>query len=92
MMRRKIAGQVSLEDLERICPILSRRNHPEFEGERQLEVEVAGVRFGAGVPVVIARSMRSGKRTADDGAGTQRSCCRRGHAARRRVQAENIAA
>lgn len=53
-MRRKIAGQVSLEDLARICPILSRRNHPELEGERQLEVEVAGVRFGAGVPVVIA--------------------------------------
>ncbi|MGC1872660.1 MAG: 3-deoxy-7-phosphoheptulonate synthase [Acidobacteriaceae bacterium] len=54
MMPRKIAGQVRLEDLARICPILSRRNHPEFEGKRQLEVEVAGVRFGAGVPVVIA--------------------------------------
>ena len=54
MMRRKIAGQVSLEDVARICPIISRRNHPEFEEDRQLVVEVAGVRFGGGVPVVIA--------------------------------------
>jgi 3-deoxy-7-phosphoheptulonate synthase len=54
MMRRRIAGQVGLEDLARICPNLSRRNHPEFQDERQLEVDVAGVRFGAGVPVVIA--------------------------------------
>jgi 3-deoxy-7-phosphoheptulonate synthase len=54
MMRRKIAGQVSLEDLARICPIISRRNHPEFEEGRQLEVEVGGVRFGTGVPIVIA--------------------------------------
>jgi 3-deoxy-7-phosphoheptulonate synthase len=54
MMRRKIAGQVSLEDVARICPIISRRNHPEFEEGRQLAVEVAGVRFGEGVPVVIA--------------------------------------
>jgi hypothetical protein len=43
MMRRKIAGQVSLDDLARICPILNRRNHPEFEGKRQLEVGVAAV-------------------------------------------------
>jgi 3-deoxy-7-phosphoheptulonate synthase len=54
MMRRKIAGQVSLEDVARICPIISRRNHPELKEFQQVEVEVAGVRFGAGVPVVIA--------------------------------------
>lgn len=54
MTQRKIAGQVNLEDVARICPFISRQNHPEFEGVRQLEVEVAGVRFGAGSPVVIA--------------------------------------
>ncbi len=54
MMRRKIAGQVTVDDLARICPIVSRRNHPEFDEGRQLEVEVSGVRFGSGLPVVIA--------------------------------------
>lgn len=54
MMRRKIAGQVTVDDLARICPIVSRRTHPEFDEGRQLEVEVAGVRFGSGLPVVIA--------------------------------------
>ena len=52
-MKRKIAGQVGLEDLSRLCPILSRRNHPEF-AEDGLVVEVGMVRFGAGLPVVIA--------------------------------------
>jgi len=52
-MERKITRQVGLEDLSRICPILSRRNHPEF-AECGLVVEVGIVRFGAGLPVVIA--------------------------------------
>jgi 3-deoxy-7-phosphoheptulonate synthase len=51
-MEPKIAGRVSLEDLPRICPNISRRTHPEF-GEG-FEVEVGDVRFGAGLPVVIA--------------------------------------
>jgi len=52
-MERKIAGQVGLEDLPRICPNISRRTHPEFD-EGGFVVEVGGVRFGAGMPVVIA--------------------------------------
>jgi 3-deoxy-7-phosphoheptulonate synthase len=53
-MQQKIAGQVSLEDVARICPTISRALHPEFtEGER-FTVQVRGVRFGAGLPVVIA--------------------------------------
>jgi len=52
-MERKIAGQTSLEDLSRICPILGRRMHPEFD-EGGFVVEVGRVRFGAGRPVVIA--------------------------------------
>jgi 3-deoxy-7-phosphoheptulonate synthase len=52
-MERKIAGQVRVEDLPRICPIVSRRMHPEFD-EGGFVVEVGGVRFGAGRPVVIA--------------------------------------
>ncbi|MHB1794197.1 MAG: 3-deoxy-7-phosphoheptulonate synthase [Acidobacteriaceae bacterium] len=54
MMRRKIAGQITVDDLARMCPIVSRRTHPEFDEGRQLEVEVSGVRFGSGLPVVIA--------------------------------------
>jgi len=53
-MNHKIAGQVSLEDLERICPTISRRTHPEFAEGCGFEVEVGAVRFGTGVPVVIA--------------------------------------
>ena len=52
-MERKIAGQVSVEDLPRICPNISRRTHPEFD-EGGFVVEVGEVRFGAGRPVVIA--------------------------------------
>jgi 3-deoxy-7-phosphoheptulonate synthase len=53
-MNQKIAGQVSLEDLSRICPTISRRTHPEFAEGCGFEVEVGAVRFGTGVPVVIA--------------------------------------
>lgn len=53
-MARKVAGQVTVDDLTRICPIVGRRTHPEFDEGRQFEVEVAGVRFGSGSPVVIA--------------------------------------
>ena len=53
-MGRNIAGQVTLEDLPRICPIISRRTNPQFDDGSLLEVEVGGVRFGSGLPVVIA--------------------------------------
>ena len=53
-MNQKIAGQVSLEDLSRICPTISRRTHPDFGEGCGFEVEVGTVRFGTGVPVVIA--------------------------------------
>lgn len=52
-MERKIAGQVGLVDLPRICPNISLRTHPEFD-EGGFVVEVGGARFGAGRPVVIA--------------------------------------
>ncbi len=52
-MERKIAGQVGLADLPRICPNISRRTHPEFD-EGGFVVEVGDVRFGAGRPVTIA--------------------------------------
>ena len=53
-MNQKIAGQVSLEDLSRICPTISRRTHPDFGEGCGFEVEVGTVRFGTGGPVVIA--------------------------------------
>jgi 3-deoxy-7-phosphoheptulonate synthase len=53
-MNQKIAGQVSIEDLSRICPTISRRTHPEFGEGCGFGVEVGAVRFGTGVPVVIA--------------------------------------
>ena len=49
----KIAGQVSLSDLPRICPLLCRANHPEYGETHSRVVEVRGVRFGAERPVVI---------------------------------------
>ncbi|MEJ2008577.1 MAG: 3-deoxy-7-phosphoheptulonate synthase [Acidobacteriota bacterium] len=49
----KIAGQVSLADLPRICPLLCRTTHPEYGETETRVVEVRGVRFGGGRPVVI---------------------------------------
>ncbi len=48
-----IAGLVSLSDLPRTCPLLCRNNHPEYGEARTRVVEVRGVRFGDGRPVVI---------------------------------------
>ena len=53
-MDGKIAGQVGLQDLERICPTIRRQNHPEFGHGAPFIVEVGDVCFGAGTPVVIA--------------------------------------
>jgi 3-deoxy-7-phosphoheptulonate synthase len=49
----KIAGQVSLYDLPRICPLLSRATNPQYGEEKTRVVEVGGVRFGGDRPVVI---------------------------------------
>jgi 3-deoxy-7-phosphoheptulonate synthase len=49
----KIAGQVGLSDLPRICPLLCRAAHPEYGETGTRTVEVRGVRFGGERPVVI---------------------------------------
>ncbi len=54
----RIAGTTSLEDLPRLCPLLSRETNPQYGalgGDHKTRiVEVGGVCFGAGRPVVIA--------------------------------------
>ena len=49
----KIAGQVSLTDLPRVCPLLCRSTNPEYGETKTRVVEVRGVRFGEERPVVI---------------------------------------
>ncbi len=49
----KIAGQVSLADLPRVCPLLCRSTHPEYGEDKTRMVDVRGVRFGDERPVVI---------------------------------------
>ncbi len=49
-----IAGKVSLDDLPRICPLLSRKTNPRFGDTYTRVVEVGRVRFGGPRPVVIA--------------------------------------
>ena len=49
----KIAGQVSLSDLPKVCPLLCRATHPEYGEADTRTVEVRGVRFGGDRPVVI---------------------------------------
>lgn len=50
----KIAGLVGINDLPRICPLLSRRAHLGAKGSETRAVHVAGVEFGGERPVVIA--------------------------------------
>jgi len=50
----RIAGQVSVDDLPRICPLLSRQGNPRYGDRETRVVEVRGVRFGGDRPVVIA--------------------------------------
>lgn len=50
----KIAGKISLDDLPRICPLLSRKTNPRYGSDGVRVVDVGGVRFGKGRPVVIA--------------------------------------
>ena len=49
-----IAGKVDIDDLPRICPLLSRRTNPRFGEAQTRVVQVGPVRFGGERPVVIA--------------------------------------
>ena len=49
-----IAGKVEIDDLPRICPLLSRRTNPRFGEAQTRVVQVGPVRFGGERPVVIA--------------------------------------
>ena len=49
-----IAGRIDVEDLPRICPLLSRRTNPRYGESQTRLVEVGRVRFGDERPVVIA--------------------------------------
>jgi 3-deoxy-7-phosphoheptulonate synthase len=49
-----IAGNVGLQDLPRICPLISRRTKPPVDAEETRIVAVGAVRFGGLRPVVIA--------------------------------------
>jgi len=50
----KIAGKFTTDDLPQVCPLLSRKTNPRYGSDHRRVVEVAGVRFGTGLPVVIA--------------------------------------
>ena len=50
----KIAGKVDVNDLPRICPLLSRKTTPRYGENQTRVVEVGKVRFGGERPVVIA--------------------------------------
>ena len=50
----RISGQITPDDLPRVCPLLSRQTNPQYGEDRTRVVEVGGVRFGDGRPVVIA--------------------------------------
>ena len=41
-----IAGRVDVDDLPRICPLLSRRTNPRYGESQTRVVEVGRVRFG----------------------------------------------
>ena len=50
----KIAGQLNVYDLPRICPLLCRETNPEYQSGGTRAVKVRGVEFGGDRPVVIA--------------------------------------
>ena len=50
----KIAGQFSLYDLPRICPLVCRETNPAYGADQTRVIDVRGVRFGGDRPVVIA--------------------------------------
>jgi 3-deoxy-7-phosphoheptulonate synthase len=50
----RIAGQISLSDLPRICPGVCRQTNAEYKAGGTRTVKVRGLEFGGGRPVVIA--------------------------------------
>ena len=50
----KIAGQIDIEDLLRVCPTVSRAANPGYGAAGRLTVTAGEVSFGAGRPAVIA--------------------------------------
>ena len=50
----RIAGQLSLNDLPKICPGVSRQTNAEFKGGGTRTVKVRGAKFGGDSPAVIA--------------------------------------
>jgi len=49
----KISGQLTVDDLPRIAPLICRQTNPHYGEDQTRVVEVRGVRFGNGRPVVI---------------------------------------
>jgi len=49
-----IAGKLTLDDLPRVAPLVCRQTNPRYGEEGTRVVEVGGVRFGVGRPIVIA--------------------------------------
>ena len=49
----RIAGQVHIDDIPKICPLVSRAVNTQYGEKETRVVEVAGVRFGGERPVVI---------------------------------------
>lgn len=49
-----IAGKLDADDIPKVCPLLSRAKHPEYEGNQTRIVEVGRAQFGGDRPVVIA--------------------------------------
>ena len=48
-----IAGAAASADFKKICPLVSRRTNPKYDGEQTHVVRVKHVEFGAGRPVII---------------------------------------
>jgi 3-deoxy-7-phosphoheptulonate synthase len=49
-----IAGKVEVDDLPRLCPLLSRKTNPRYGEAQARVVQVGRVRFGGERPVIIA--------------------------------------
>ena len=54
----RIAGQVSLDDLPHICPLLHRKANSQYGDGQTRVVEVRGVRFGGDRPLRIVKFAR----------------------------------
>ena len=57
----KISGQLTVDDLPRIAPLLCRQTNPRYGEDQTRVVEVGGVRFGNGRPGGDWRAVRGGK-------------------------------